>query len=382
MERRRGDFIGSFAKYGYKKDPADHHRLLIDEEAAKTVREIFRMYLNGSGIRTIVRYLNDSGIPNPSAYKCTQGLNFRSRAEGKSSLWSDKTVRRILHDEMYIGNMVQGKFKKVSYKDKTIMPQPESDWIKVQGTHEAIIQKEDFDLVQKLLGTHAKSSPASGEIDLFSGVLKCADCGHAMIKKTNKNPNKTYIYYRCSTYCKCKGACTAHTLRYQTLYDTVLTCIQKMVDIAVDTEEVLKEMRRNRSSVGYDNLKAQLESKERELQRVMGLLADLYPDYKSGILSKDQYMINKQKLERTQEQLSQSVNRLKTTIAGSGGDILLKNEFIEHFKQHGNIKALTRPLLTELVEQIKVRENGELDITFRFSDALSEAIKITEEKSA
>ena len=227
MERRRGLFIGSFAKYGYQKDPADHHKLLIDEEAAEVVRQIYRMYLGGSGIRTIVRSLNDSGVPNPSTYKFRSGLNSHSRAIGKSPLWSDKTVRRILQDEMYIGNMVQGKNRKVSYKDKAVIPLPQEEWIRVRDTHEAIIGKEDFERVQRMLNGHAKMSPVSGEIGLFSGLLRCADCGHALIKKTNHNPDKTYVYYRCSTYCKCKGACSAHSIRYEKLYDTVLAASRR-----------------------------------------------------------------------------------------------------------------------------------------------------------
>ena len=138
MERRRGEFIGSFAKYGYKKDPADRHKLVVDEVAAQTVRMIFELYLKGSGIRAIVRRLNESGVPSPSAYKQQQGLNYQSRAIGKSALWSDKTVRRTLQDQMYIGNMVQGKCQKINYKTKATRDCPPEEWIRVENTHEAI----------------------------------------------------------------------------------------------------------------------------------------------------------------------------------------------------------------------------------------------------
>ena len=238
MERRRGLFIGAFAKYGYKKDPADHHKLLVDDEAAEVVRMIYDKYMGGAGMRTIVRFLNDSGIPNPSTYKRLQGSNYRAQTINECTLWSDKTVRRILQDEMYIGNMVQGKNRKVSYKDKAVIALPQEEWIRVQGTHEAIIPKDDFDRVQRMLSGHAKASPASGEIGLFSGLLRCPDCGHALIKKVNRNPDKTYVYYRCSSYYKSKTACSAHTIRHEKLYDTVLTAIQKMIDLAVDADKV------------------------------------------------------------------------------------------------------------------------------------------------
>lgn len=378
MERRRGDFIGSFAKYGYKKDPADRHKLIIDEEAAQIVRLIYRMFLNGSGIRTIVRHLNDNGIPNPSTYKRRLEPNYRISG---STLWSDKTVRRTLHDEMYIGNMVQGKFKKVSYKDKAIIAQPEAEWIKVRNTHEAIISKEDYEHAQRLLEQRAKASAVSGEIGLFSGLLKCADCGHALIKKTNKNTNKTYVYYRCSTHCKCKTACSSHTVSYDKLYHTVLCCIQRMVEIAVDADEVIKKLRRHRSAAADDDRRIQLQKQENELEKVTNLLADLYPDFKSGILNVDQYRINKQKYEKIRASLTQSIEELRESIHDSKLPDKT-NAFVEHFKRHGNIDRLTRPLLTELIEQIVVDENGDLDVTFRFRDAFEEARRATADHKA
>ena len=379
MERRRGDFIGSFAKYGYKKDPADRHKLLVDEEAAEVVRRIYRMYLNGSGIRTIVRSLNESGVPNPSTYKCRSGLNFRSRAIGKSPLWSDKTVRRILQDEMYIGNMVQGKNRKVSYKDKAIIALPQDEWIRVRGTHEAIIGKDDFDRAQRMLGSHAKSSPISGEIGLFSGLLRCADCGHALIKKTNRNTDKTYVYYRCSTYCKCKSACSAHSIRHEKLYDTVLACIQKMVEIAVDADEVMKEMRQHHSAANNVDIQKQIKSQEQELDKVKNLLADLYPDFKTGILNADQYKLLKKKYEQQQQQLVANIDRLKSSL-NDAEPPHQTNEFIEHFKHRGNIDRLTRPLLTELIDRITINKDGILDITFNFADAFQTTKEIMEEK--
>ena len=382
MERRRGDFIGAFAKYGYKKDPADHHKLVIDEEAAHIVRMIFDLYLKGSGIRTIVRCLNEKGIPNPSAYKQQQGLNYRSRAIGGSALWSDKTVRRTLRDEMYIGNMVQGKRRKISYKDKAILACDEIDWIRVEGTHKAIIRPEDFARVQRMLKHGAKTSSVSGETDLFSGLLKCADCGHALIKKTNRNPDKTYIYYRCSSHCKCKTACSAHTIRYEKLYSAVLATIQRMVTVAVSADEVLKEMRPHPSGAERADIKKQIQAQEESLEKVRQLLADLYPDYKSGLLNKDQYLMNKQKMEQEQHRLTQCIKRLKTASNDPSDRSATENEFIDHFKKCGNIDRLTRPLLTELVDHITVHEAGDLDVTFNFRDAFEDARRLTKERSA
>lgn len=380
MERRKGEFIGSFAKYGYQKDPADRHKLIVDEEAAETVRLIFRLYLGGTGIRGIVRYLNERGVPNPSAYKRSKGMNFKARAIGDSPLWSDKTVRRTLRDEMYTGTMVQGKHRKISYKDKAIRACDELEWFRVENTHEAIISHDDFEQVQRMLDQHAKGSAVSGEVDLFAGLLRCADCGHALIKKTNRNPDKTYIYYRCSSHCKCKTACSAHTIRYEKLYATVLETIRQMVDLAVNADEVMREMRRNRSAAASVDLKQQIKAQEQELSRVKNLLADLYPDYKSGLLSKEQYLMNRQRCEQEQERLTESLKHLKATAddpESSSG--MTDNAFIAHFKRHGNIDRLTRPLLTELIDQITVRKDSALDITFNFQDVFKDVQDMTKD---
>ncbi|WP_407383926.1 recombinase family protein [Ruminococcus sp.] len=381
MERKRGSFIGAFAKYGYKKDPNDHHKLIVDEVAARTVRMIFTLYLKGNGIRSIVRYLNENGIPNPSAYKQQQGFHYHSRAIGKSALWSDKTVRRTLADEMYIGNMVQGKFRKISYKDKAIRACDEIDWIRVAGTHEAIISPDDFERVQRMLKKGAKTSPATGRIDLFSGLLKCADCGHALIKKTNRNPDKTYIYYRCSIHCKCSNACSTHTIRYEKLYQAVLGSIQMMIALAVNADDVIRKMKLRKDNSHFEMNKLQLQSQEEKLQKLIGQMSDLYPDYKSGILNKDQYITNKDRYEKQIEELKHNISALKASV--QNGEITDKqNGFIEHFKRYGNISELTRPLLIELVEQIAVHEGGTLDITFRFQDELKNVQHLIGNQSA
>lgn len=382
MERRKGEFIGSFAKYGYQKDPSDHHKLVIDEPAAEVVRMIYSLYLSGVGIRGIVRRLNERGIPNPSTYKRMQGLNFKARTVGDSSLWCDKTVRRILRDEMYVGTMVQGKNQKVNYKSKAVRNCMPDEWIRVEGTHEPIIGKTDFDRVQKMLQTGVKGAMQSGSIDLFAGLLKCADCGHALIKKTNHNPDKTYVYYRCSSHCKCKTACAAHTIRYERLYYCVLYCIRQMVDAAVNADEVLRRMKENQASALDDGLNQQLEKQEQELEKVIQRMADLYPDLKDGVINVDQYRIMKQKYEQAQRDLTQSIEKLKASLGQADDDHVATNDFIEHFKKHGNIESLTRPILTELIDRITVHKDGTLDIAFNFCDAFAEMRKNSKKQTA
>lgn len=157
-KRKEGLFIGSFARYGYCKDPNAKGKLIIDPEAAEVVRRIFSMALNGIGAHRIARILNDEKIPSPTAYKQLHGIHYRSALKNtNAALWSSPTVYQILHDQLYIGNMVQGKHKKISYKSEKTIWMPKSQWIVVENTHEAIIEREMFETVQRMMQERTRS---------------------------------------------------------------------------------------------------------------------------------------------------------------------------------------------------------------------------------
>ena len=156
MKRREGKYIGGFPLYGYRKDPADRSRLVVDPEAAAVVRQIFRWSLAGLGKQRIAALLNERGVPNPTRYKAERGLGSSPPPGRDGELWNQTTVWRILRNEMYTGVMVQGRRKKVSYKSKVIIDVPEERWFRVEGTHEAIVDRETFDAVQEGLRRRAR----------------------------------------------------------------------------------------------------------------------------------------------------------------------------------------------------------------------------------
>ena len=182
MKRRNGEHIGSFAPYGYKKSPEDNNALIIDEEAADVVRDIFRMFLNGMGKNGIVHFLNDHGVLSPGRYKQErQGLKYRNPSTDPKmpTLWCAGTVSNILKNRMYCGDMVQGRYRIKSYKIHIQERVPEDEWYIVENTHEAIIDRETFDKVQQLLRRDVRTAPNQQKLYLFSGFLRCADCGSA-----------------------------------------------------------------------------------------------------------------------------------------------------------------------------------------------------------
>ena len=381
VNREQGKFIGSFASYGYMKDPNDHHKLIIDPETAPVVRMIFEKFIDGCSIIGIAKDLNEMGIPNPTAYKKLKGFNYKHPAGKKlDGLWPDSSVRRILRNEMYVGNMVQGKNTTISYKIKQCRAIPKEDWIIVEGTHEAIVDRETFDKAQSLFNQFIRKAPQKSEVDLFSGFVRCADCLRAMNKKTNSHPYGTYHYYRCGTSRKMKkSSCTNHTIRIDKMELAVLASIQGMIDSAVEMDKLIKRI--NSSPVKKkesSHICSAIDTHTAELEKLKGMIIDLYPDWKSGIISKDEYFTLKEQLTEKTTSLEKALENLKRTNEEFKNGITEDNDFISHFKKYGKIDTLTRAMVVELIDKIYVHEGGRITISFKFTDAYEKALEYIE----
>ena len=368
-KRTKGEFIGSFASYGYRKDPEDHHHLVVDPVAAEVVQNIYQWFLGGMSMIGIAKKLNQLGIPNPTMYKRQLGMNYRHpTGEICDGLWPDSSVKRILKNRLYTGDMVQNKTKIKSYKVQVCTQVPQEDWIIVPNTHEAIIPREQFDNVQQLLMRDTRTAPGVSHVSIFGGYIRCADCGRAMGKKTTVQPYKKYCYFICQTFKKGdKTACTKHTIREEKLYQAVLTTVQAQVRLAVSIDEVLQELKKK-------NIKAQrssrqdhmLEMKKQEHAKVSQLKIDLYPDWKTGMISKAEYVALKEKFDSQLEQIEQSIANIKEEIRRYKETTDVENQFIRHFVKYRNITELTREVIVELIEMIYVHEGGTITIEFKF----------------
>ena len=381
VNREQGKFIGSFASYGYMKDPNDHHKLIIDPETAPVVRMIFEKFIDGCSIIGIAKDLNEMGIPNPTAYKKLKGFNYKHPAGKKlDGLWPDSSVRRILRNEMYVGNMVQGKNTTISYKIKQCRAIPKEDWIIVEGTHEAIVDRETFDKAQSLFNQFIRKAPQKSEVDLFSGFVRCADCLRAMNKKTNSHPYGTYHYYRCGTSRKMKkSSCTNHTIRIDKMELAVLASIQGMIDSAVEMDKLIKRI--NSSPVKKkesSHICSAIDTHTAELEKLKGMIIDLYPDWKSRIISKEEYFTLKEQLTEKTTSLEKALENLKRTNEEFKNGITEDNDFISHFKKYGKIDTLTRAMVVELIDKIYVHEGGRITISFKFTDAYEKALEYIE----
>ncbi len=381
LRRKQGKFIGSFPTYGYLKDPDDNHRLIIDEETAPIVRMIFERFIAGESIIGITKDLNEMGVPNPSMYKKQKGLNYR-HPSGRSNdgLWPDSSVRRILQNRMYVGDMVQGRNTTYSYKIKQCRAIPEDEWIVVENTHEPIIDRETFDNAQALFNRNIRKSPKKNSVDLFSGLVRCADCKRVMNKKTNQHPYGTYHYYRCVTARKLKkSACTNHTIRIDKLEGAVLLTIQNMINTATTMSELLNKINNNSTRIKESShIQKALKVQISEREKLVSMITDLYPDWKSGVITADEYQMLKERLNERLRIVDEKIASLNKSAEQFQSGITEENEFVARFKKYGNIECLTRPLLTELVQEIFVHEGGDIEVVFKFYDAYLQVVEYIE----
>ena len=381
VSRKQGKFIGSFPTYGYLKSPDDRHKLIIDEETAPVVRQVFRWFIEGKSVIGITKELNALGIPNPSTYKKLKGWNYKhTSGKNNDGLWCDSTVRRMLSNQMYIGNMVQGKNTTISYKIKQCKSIPKSDWIIVENTHEPIIDRETFDKAQSLFNRNTRTSPTKTEVDLFAGFVKCADCHRAMSKKTNKHSYGTYKYYRCVTSRKMhSGACSPHSIRLDKLEQAVLVTIQTMIDTAIELDKVLEKISKNADNRGESLAQKSMEKLVAQREQIKNMMLDLYPDWKSGAITKEEYLALKENMGEKVKKLDEKISDFERMLESDNTAQTAGNDFISHFKQYGKIDKLTRPILTELVDSIFVHSDGNITINFKFKDAYEQIVDYIED---
>ena len=375
VRRNNGDFIGSFASYGYIKDPEDRHKLIVDEEAAAVVRMIFEKFVSGVSIYEITYQLNEMGLPNPSAYKKQKGMNYRHQSgEITDGMWPESSVRRILKNEMYIGNMVQGKNTKISYKIKQCVAVPKEEWYVVKGTHEPIIDTETFEKAQSLFNHNIRRSSEKDEVDLFAGFVKCADCGRAMGKKSNDNKNREYHYYRCETAKKTRRkACTNHTIRIDKMEKAVLVFLQKMVEVATEYDEMIKAINSGaKRKTKTDFLAKSLENQMKNREFLERMILELYPDFKKGIISAEEYMSLKNDCNNKLAKVDEDIKLTKEKIEEQENG-MENNSFVESFKKLGNIEKLTRALVVDLIEEILVHEDSRITVRLKCKDAFEQA---------
>ena len=378
VKRRNGDFVGAFPVYGYMKAEGNKNLLVPDPYAARVVCDIFRMRLEGASASKIASELNRLGILSPLAYKKNNGLPYAKKgyADKADCKWSATTIIRILQDETYTGTLVQGKQGTPHYKIKQMEQRPASEWVRVPDAHEALIARQDFELVQRIKGLDTRTSPNEDTVYLFSGILICGCCGSRMTRKTNRANGKEYHYYYCPTGKK-KGCAHPVMLKESSLIDCVRDSLKAYIGNIASLEALLTGI--DQSSINQALAKEysdHITDNERRLEQVLEFKARLYESLVGGMLTKEEYASYKAKYTKQAEDIRESVRVLKEKLTEVLENRSERNRWISQFTQFSTLETLDRRALIHMVQSIRVRGKKELDITFTHEDEYKKALQL------
>ncbi len=370
-----GQFLGSSCPYGYKKDPKNHNHLVIDEYASKVVKRIYQLYVSGYGKAKIGSILSADGILIPTKYKKdVLGENYHnSKVLSTTKTWSYQTIHTILNNETYTGNLIQNKVNTLSYKDKKKKKLPREKWIIVKNTHAPIIEPELFEMVQNLQKNRTRSIGSMKENGIFSGLVFCMDCKHAMSRKYARHGNRGFTGYICKTYKTMgKNFCESHSIDVKALEEAVLCSIKAEARTILKKEDIdeLKKLQvQDETKIYYE---MQLENIRKRIDKIKTFKKKTYDSYMDDLISREDYV----KYISDYEEELKELKKQKETI-NSRYDLQeeLDNQYDEWanaFKDYISIEKLTRDVVLELIDKIEVGKDGSITIYYKFQNPYAE----------
>ena len=367
-KREQGQFIGSFAPYGYMIDPNDKHHLIIDEGTAPVVRLIFDMYVSGYGYRKIVQHLNNDGIISPTEYKRQKGskyVNKNADSSNAKGLWTQCTISRILANEMYTGTLVQGKSHHISYKNKKRKKVEPEDWIRIPDAHEPIIDSDTWSRTQERLKSHTRVGRVSKELSPLSGKVRCACCGRPMKRNVYYNKAKTIKYYslQCATYktgamnCPNKSNISGLVLEKRIL-DELNAIIEKYCQTdKIEFGEIYTEQ--------LNQLEADLAKLNERHSSAEQRLVSMYKDKLDGLISNEDYILFRQSLNNEEHEISEHINSINQQIAECRERKKNTEDQKAVIDKYTHFDKLDRTVADEFIDYIEIgtlNDNGERQI--------------------
>ncbi|WP_034869754.1 recombinase family protein, partial [Clostridium lundense] len=365
----QGMFLGTSAPYGYKKSPKNKHLLIIDEEVAPVVRRIFALAKQGFGIARIRQVLTDEKIMRPGAYSEISYDRYFAGNEDKRYIWSNNSVRDILRNPVYAGHLAGYKRPAISMKNqKRPCRQPE-EWVIIENTHEPIISKEDFELVQRLIKSR-RVNTSTGYDNIFSGLVKCADCGYAM-RTSSANRRKRpepidNVGYFCNNYgIYGKKACTQHWIEARDLHSVVLEDIKKHARLAIkDNGKLIKKISEKISTqnkLELSNLLKEQKLYKTRLAEIDKIFTQLYEDRATKKISDRNFTVMTEKYETEQTNLDEKIKHIENKLSESQKSIEDTKSWVNLIKQYADTIELDASMLNELIEKITISEPEIID---------------------
>lgn len=348
-KREQGLYTGGLALYGYLKDPDQKGHLIIDPVAAETVRLVFSLYSQGMGKTAIARELNNRGIPNPTQYKMENGIAYKVAKNKLGTLWKYSAIADMLSNEMYIGNMVQGKYGSVSYKSKKNKPKPKEQWVIVKGTHEPIIDIDLWNSVQSKINSNFKPF-SDGKIGVFARKCRCKNCGY--ILKTSKSHDDRYL--RCPTRYVDKDRCEGSFISEKVLKRTVLAELNKLITQYVNADELEENIIIKQLNNEKDQLKKEITQYQANVNKYGKALKDLFMQKVNEVITQDEFVLLNKELKEDKEnaqRILQSKQDKLEALSNEKDVVDCKRKILENYI---DVTKLSREMVEQLIDYIEV----------------------------
>ena len=362
-----GLYVSGRCPFGYMKDPNNKNHLIINNEQAQIVKLIFNLALKGNTYHNIAQYLTKRKIRTPASYynyiwntKCSSKCISTSHG-----VWVDTTIKAILTNRIYTGDTVQSKTKKINYKLKKTIKNNPKDYIIVENTHEAIIDKDTFKLVQKLLPKNVKR-PEKKRFYLLDGLLYCGDCKHRITIRYQNKTGRSYTtcnYYR--TYSK-YHICTTHTNNYEKLENIILDNIRELCKKYLDKNKIKTSLRNIEFVDNKLKIKKQIEEIEINNNKLTENLDKTYIDRLKRIIDEEQYLRVSENIKKEIDNNKKSINNLKHIKTQENK--LDKNEIYKYIDEFLSLDKPSRKLIISLIEKIYIYQDKTIDIIFTFKN--------------
>ena len=365
MKREKGEYIGSFAPYGYKKSEKNKNKLIIDENVSDIIKSIFDMKLQGYSSKVIAEELNDLGIDSPKIYKENQGLNYKGGFKVKKGRnWSAKAINRIIENEVYIGTMLQGKSATINYKNKKQIEKDKRDWVKVEHTHEGIISKEVFYIANRMLKRDLYNTKDK-KTDLFSGMLFCKDCNSPLVRRVVKYKEKEQVFYICSKYNKEKS-CTRHSMKKEDLEEILTGILEGYLVFHENPYQKIQEI-----DVSKNITDTHIGILQREKEMTQELISSLYVDLEEDIISKEEYQMFRENYLEQITKLNENIEYRKKKQETVKEHIRNNESWLFDLKKY---KALTKPdrlSIVMLIDKILIGDDKEIEVIFNHQEEVA-----------
>lgn len=381
-KRQRGEYIGSYAPHGYLKDPSNKNHLIINPETAPVIQQIYQWRAEGLGYGTITRMLNERGIPSPGRYRFEHGIVTNNNKKGSSLLWNRHALTDILRNIVYIGHLAQGKCTASLARGIPVHRTPESEWDIAYHTHDPIITEELFNQVQEINRSRADAYNANygacshlpkGD-NPYRERLVCADCGTQMklYRNLSKNHKKAYFTYICPTYEEHQELrCTKKTIRSNALDAMVLKTLKIQMELFCDAQQVLERLSKKQPKFPAHTEENELQQLEQQVKRKQGYATSLYADYRTGLLTREEYTFARGKYQEEVAALQGRISQLQERLTLTSQVSDCAKSWMALIEQYKSAEIVSRELVTAFISEIRLSADGSIKVSFLFQDELS-----------